>query len=172
MTAPIFVRELTTDEQAALRTALRSSDAFSARRAHILLASSEGMRPAQIARTWNCTPQGVRNAIHDFNSNALAATTMRSRRPKTTKPLFDQIKAQQLCDILHRSPRDEGFVTSLWSLARLAIVAQRQGLTTQVVSIETIRQALLRVGIKWRKARKHITSPDADYERKKSGGIA
>ena len=46
---PLFVRPLTDPERAALRAGLRSPDAFTLRRCQALLASSEGLRPAQIA---------------------------------------------------------------------------------------------------------------------------
>ena len=37
----------------------------------------------------------------------------------------------------------------------------------QRVSDETIRQTLLRLGVKWKRAKHWITSPDPGYERKK-----
>ena len=49
MKPPLFVRPLTDAERVALRAGLRSSDAFTLRRCQVLLASSEGLRPAQIA---------------------------------------------------------------------------------------------------------------------------
>ena len=43
-----------------------------------------------------------------------------------------------------------------------------QGLTPSQVSIENIRQALKRLGVRWQRAKAWITSPDPHYARKKS----
>jgi hypothetical protein len=42
-----------------------------------------------------------------------------------------------------------------------------EGITTRPVSDETIRQALLRLGVGWKRAKTWITSPDPAYLRKK-----
>jgi hypothetical protein len=41
-------------------------------------------------------------------------------------------------------------------------------LTSEAVSHETVRQALKKLDINWRRARKHISSPDPHYEQKKT----
>src|SRR5262249_4801824 len=69
--------------------------------------------------------------------------------------------------LLHRSPRDFGKPTSVWTLAVAAEVCHEQGLTERPVSDETIRQALVRLGIGWKRAKTWITSPDPAYARKK-----
>jgi len=50
----------------------------------------------------------------------------------------------------------------------LAQVSYEQGLSPQVVTGETIRATLLRFGIRWKRAKRWITSPDPEYLRKKS----
>jgi hypothetical protein len=67
MRQPIFVPSLSPAEHDALTQALRSKDAFTLRRAQILLASAHGHKPAAIAATYGCTDQTVRNVIHDFH---------------------------------------------------------------------------------------------------------
>jgi transposase len=82
MKEPIFVRPLSDAERKTLKAGLRSSDAFILRRCQILLASADGMNAYQIARTFGCHDQTVRNAIHKFNQQGLKATLKRgSRRP-------------------------------------------------------------------------------------------
>jgi transposase len=169
MPNPIFVRALSAEELAALRAASRSADQFTVRRAQFLLQSHAGRSAPQIAIDWHCSAQAVRNAIRDFNTNGLAALTAGSCRPHHLRPSsFDPAGRAALKELLHRSPREFGFANSNWSLPRLAQAAHQQGLTAQLVSSETIRQALRGLGLKWRKARAHITSPDANYEPKKS----
>ena len=42
-----------------------------------------------------------------------------------------------------------------------------EGITARLVSDETIRQALKRLGVGWKRAKTWITSPDPAYLRKK-----
>ena len=42
-----------------------------------------------------------------------------------------------------------------------------EGITAERVSDETIRQAILRLGVRWKRAKQWITSPDPEYARKK-----
>jgi hypothetical protein len=53
-----------------------------------------------------------------------------------------------------------------------AEVSFAQGLTRERVSDETIRATLERLGVRWKRAKAWITSPDPEYARKKSSGIA
>lgn len=168
MKAALFVRNLTDEEQQALAAGLRSSDAFTMRRCQILLASSKGQRPSQIALNLGCSLQMVRNVINAFHSEGLDCLQPKSRRPKTVQPIFDQQRAERLRAILHQSPRTFGKPTSVWTLALAAEVCLEQGVTERLVSIERIRVALQRLGVGWQRAKHWITSPDPEYERKKS----
>ena len=168
MRAPIHVRPLTGAERASVEAALRASDAFTLRRAQIILASARGEPAPAIARQVGCSQQTVRNAIHAFNASGLAALRPAPSRPRTTRPAFDAAGAERLRALLHRSPRTFGKPTSLWTLGLAAEVSFEQGLTAARVSDETIRQTLKRLGIGWRRAKKWITSPDPAYARKKA----
>lgn len=164
----MYVRAPRPEEQAGLEAGLRSSDAFTLRRCQILLASSRNQRPKVIAQNFGCATQTVRNAIHAFEEKGVACLTQESSRPKTVQAQFDRAKCEALRAILHKSPHIYGKQTSVWTLALAADVCFEQGLTESVVSIETIRQALLRLGVSWQRAKHWITSPDPDYLKKKN----
>ena len=168
MKAPLFVRKLTDEAQQALAAGLRSSNAFTMRRCQILLASSKGQRPSEIACNLGCSLQMVRNVINAFHSEGLDCLQPKSRRPKTVQPIFDLEKAERLRAILHQSPRTFGKPTSVWTLALAAEVCLEQGVTERLVSIERIRVTLQRLGVGWQRAKDWITSPDKEYTRKKS----
>src|SRR5512146_147201 len=168
MKAPLFVRPLAEEEQQALAAGLRSSDAFTMRRCQILLASSKGQRPSEIARNLGCSLQMVSNVINAFHSEGLECLRPKSRRPKTVQPIFDQERAERLRAILHQSPRTFGKPTSVWTLSLAAQVCLEQGVTERLVSIERIRVTLQRLGVGWLRAKDWITSPDPEYARKKS----
>jgi hypothetical protein len=69
---------------------------------------------------------------------------------------------------LHQSPRTFGKPTSRWPLALAAEISFAAGLTPRLVSAETIRLALRRLGVSWKRAKHWITSPDPAYARKKT----
>ena len=165
----MYVRALSSVEQAGLEAGLRSPNAFTLRRSQILLASHRGQRPSEIAGNLGCAVQTVRNTLHAFDKEGLRCLKQQSSRPKTMHAEFDQSKCEALRAMLHQSPRTYGKKTSVWTLALAAQVCQEVGLTERQVSIETIRLALKRLGVGWRRAKDWITSPDPDYARKKNG---
>jgi transposase len=170
MKPPIFVRTLSKDERERLEAGLRSKDAFVLRRSQTLLASSRGEHVPQIARNLGCGQQTVRDAIHGFNGRGLDALAAGSSPPKRTQAAFDEKSAEAVRQMLHRSPREFGRDTSLWTLEMAAEVSFEEGLTERRVSGETIRATLARLlGVRWQRAKRWITSPDPLYERKKEG---
>ena len=172
MQPPIFVRRPSDDEQQALEDGLHSADAFILRRCQILLASARGERAPQIARALGCDDQTVRNVINGFNAGGLVVLRRGSSRPHTTRPAFAAVRAEQLRAVLHQSPRTFDKPTSVWTLELAAAVSFEQGLTPEQVSGETIRATLQRLGVRWRRAKRWITSPDPEYVRKKGPATA
>jgi transposase len=164
----MYLRPLTTEEHQQLETGLRSPKAFTLRRCQILLASARRQRPTQIAQQLSCATQSVRNAIHAFHTRGLASLSAQSRRPKRTRAVLDAGKGEQLRALLHEQPRAFGKPRSTWTLRLAADVCWERGVTPYPVSIETIRQALKRLGVNWRRAKRWITSPDPHYALKKS----
>jgi transposase len=169
MQTPLFIRTLTADERDTLETGLRSSKAFTVRRCQLLLASAEGQHTTTMARALRCNDQTVRNAIHAFNRRGVAALQPKSSRPHRTQAVFDTPRRERLRTLLHQSPRIYGKPTSRWTLRLAAEVSFAQGLTPRQVSGEAIRLALKRLGVRWKRAKQWITSPDPAYLRKKNG---
>jgi hypothetical protein len=97
----------------------------------------------------------------------LAALQSGSSRPHTIQAVFGARDAERLRALLHQSPRTFGKPTSLWTQELAAEVSFDQGLTKQRVTGETIRATLVRLGVKWTRAKEWITSPDSAYARKK-----
>jgi len=172
MKAPLFVRPPTEAERATLRAGLRAPDAFALRRCQIVLASARGEHAAAIGRQLGCSDQAVRDAVRAFNARGVAALTRRSSRPATTRPAFDAAATERLRALLHRSPRDFGKDTSLWTLPLAAEVSVAEGLTAGPVTGETVRATLARLGIRWQRAKRWLASPDPAYGRKKSSATA
>lgn len=168
MRLPIFVRTLSEDEKTDLKERLkRSKDAVVLRRCQILLASNRGQSPPQIAENLHCGQQTVRNSIHDFNERGLDALIPGSSRPAEVHAAFDESAGETLRELLHQSPRNFGKEESFWRLETVAEVSFEEGLTDRVVSGETIRNTLARLGTRWERAKRWIESPDPEYGRKK-----
>lgn len=171
MKTPLFIRPLTETERTQIQAGLRSRDAFVLRRAQVLLASDRGERATAIAKQFGCHRQTVLNIIHRFNAAGLAALEEGSSRPHRLRTTFADEALEPLRDLLHRSPRDFGLDTSLWTLSLAAQISFQQGLTARLVSGESVRRALLRLGKSWKRAKHWITSPDPQYLRKKTHAI-
>jgi transposase len=172
MRAPLFVRPLTDAEHERLTRGLRAADAFTLRRCQILLASARGDTPRRIAGQVGCSDQAVRDAIRAFNRDGLAALARRSSRPRTIHAAFDAAGAERLRELLHRSPREFGKDTGLWTLPLAAEVSAAEGLTAGPVTGETMRATLARLGVRWQRAKRWIVSPDPAYARKKASATA
>jgi transposase len=82
--------------------------------------------------------------------------------------VLDEAKRERLRAIVHESPRSFGKPTRLWTLRLLAEVCFEQGVTSRVLSIESMRRAFKRMGVAWKRAKHWITSPDPRYALKKS----
>jgi transposase len=139
------------------------------RRAQIVLLSADGRRPREIACGLRCAVRTVRNGIRAFNAEGLAALTAGSSRPKSAAPVLGEAALGRLRAILHQPPRAFGHARSTWTLALLAEVARAEGLSEAVLSVETVRRALLRLGVGWRRAKRWLTSPDPAYAQKNAG---
>jgi transposase len=168
MRPPLRVRALTDDECQVIEDGLRSPDAVVLRRCQIIRASARGETAPAIAAALGCSDQHVRDVLHAFTADGLAALERRSTRPHTIHLAIDAAGTERLREVLHQSPRAFGKPTSVWTLPLVAEVCAEVGLTAARVSGETIRQTLLRLDIRWQRAKHWITSPDPEYTKKKT----
>lgn len=168
----MFVRELSSQERRAIEEGLRSNLAFTLRRAQIIRLSAEGRRPRAIAAALGCAVQSVRNALHAFNERGVESLRPQKSGPKQPERIFDEAGRERLMSIAHQSPRQFGEQRSTWTLSLLAEVAFEAGLTEELVSHETIRQAILALGSSWQRAKHWLQSPDPQYALKKSNETA
>ncbi len=136
------------------------------------MASARGERAPRIAAYLGIDDQTVLDALHAFNAHGLQCLTKGSSRPKRTRLVFGPQQAERLRALVHRSPRDFGKPSSVWTLELAAEVSVAEGIVERRVSGETIRATLLRLGISWERAKHWITSPDPGYARKKGDATA
>src|SRR5215210_1044810 len=173
MRPPEIVRTLSENERERLVAGLDAKDVYQVRRCQILLASDRGEWAPHIAEMLGCTDQTVRNVVREFEQAGLDACLPRgSSRPHTIHRKVDEGADEQIRALLHRGPRTFGKPTSVWTLGLVAEVSFAEGITAERVSGETIRQAIGRLGVRWKRAKQWITSPDPASARKKVRAIA
>lgn len=167
MKPPLFVRALQPEERQALEQGLRSASGFEVRRCQVLLQSAQGATPRQIQEWVGLSDQSVRRIIRAFHREGLGCLEPKSRRPKTVRKVIGEEQLPRVKELLHRSPREFGLETSLWTLEGMAQVCAEQGITERLVSDETIRDAVKRLKVGWQRAKRWLQSPDPEYARKK-----
>ena len=170
---PLYARTLTDEERNSLRQSLKSGNGFRVRRAQmILMSAEEGLKVDEIGTRLGCHGQSVREAIHAFGQVGLASLQFGSRSRHDDQRAFNDPARESLHAMLRRSPRELGYKTSIWSLDLLARASFEHGLTATHVRGETVRATLGAMGLRWQRAKHWITSPDAGYQRKKTGANA
>jgi transposase len=147
----LMVREFSDEERAAIEVCAMSygHEPFAERRSRILLASSQGKPPLQIATELGVDDETVRRVIRAFNERGALVLVEGSPKPKRTGDRFMPGGRDALIHIFRRTPKHYGFDSSEWTLELLADAAFADGITTTRVSDETIRHALMRHNIKW-----------------------
>lgn len=168
MKPTLYVREISEEERKTFEAGLRSSDAFVMRRCQILMSSDRRESVSIIASQLGCSKEIVRKVINGFNQKGLEILKRGSKRPHRISRAFDEDQAKRLQEMLRHTPRKYEKDSSLWSLELLAEVSYEEGITESKVSHEAVRQALKRLGIKWKRAKHWVTSPDPHYEHKKN----
>ncbi len=129
MKPPLFVRPLTPDEQQALRAGLRSPSAFTLRRCQILRPAPRGSSPPRSVPGSAARPRPSATPPGPSPPRASPACSEKSHRPVSARPEIDDGRCERLRALLHRSPRDFGKPTSLWTLELAAEVACAEGIT-------------------------------------------
>lgn len=153
----LVIRALTEAERQQLAAGLQSDCSFTRRRCRILLASAQGQPVPHIADQLGCNKTTVWEAIHAFNRRGLAC--LREQRWLQRQPcsVVDASQAPRLRLMLQTSPAEFGKRRKRWSLALLVEVCSEQGLIARDISREGMRQAVERLGIRWKQAKYELS---------------
>jgi len=145
---PIYARPLEEAEKAVLQRELKSAVGQVVRRSQmILLSAEEGLKIAVISARLGVSGETVRRVVVAFNTQGVAILYPRAQGRKDDQRAFDDVAREQLVALAHRTPRDFGYATSLWTLDLLAEESYRQGLVTRRVHLDTISETLRQMGI-------------------------
>jgi transposase len=166
--AEIYVRKLTEEEKKFLKAGVKSREAMKAKRSIVLLKSNEGKSAIAIGQELNYTGEGVRNIIKAFNERGLESLERRSNRPKSAKPILDAEKSEKLLNLLQTSPSDYKYDCYKWTLDLLAKIIYAEGLSERVLSRETIRLTIKRLGLKWQEVKMPVVNTDQEAKSNKT----
>lgn len=158
----VFVRELSPEEGARLKSISKRARYQSKRqRAMILLASATGMSAPQIARVVRTDASHVRKVIHAFNERGFASLDpdYRGGRPRKTTPA----ERDRIISVARARPDTQGVPLTRWSLPRLALHLAGMGIC---IGPETLRQTLIGAGLSHQRTRSWKQSPDPDFQAK------
>lgn len=128
-------------------------------RMHIVLLASDGHSPTEIARVLFCSRATVYSVVGRFIGEGRAAFLDRKRRGP--KPLLDETQSGRIEHLLkEESPTERGWLRSRWSCKLIAVELLKERFA--LVSRETVRRALHRMGFRWRRPRP--VPPEKDSE--------
>lgn len=163
------VRELTETEYQQVRAGLKDKEAFRMRRCQmVLMSAEEGLSPNALGQRLGCSGEAVRQVLRRFEAEGVGCLVARSRARHTSQRAFSSEAEAKLEHLVHQSPRQHGYARSVWTLELLAQESYAQGWTTQRVHPDTIAETLHRLGFRWKRAKRWISSPDEQYTSKKN----
>jgi transposase len=131
----------------------------------VLLSVEQRLTAAQIAAIVRSSEQTVRTWLKRFQAEGAAGLADKPRpgAPPKTTPVY----RQRLVEVVRQRPRSLGQPYSLWTLQRLAdYMADESGIRVTAV---TVRQILAEHDIVLSRPQHKVSSPDPDYQVKKSG---
>ena len=161
--ASLFVRALTELEKTALNTATKSSNAFTRDRAKIILLSSQKLFAKQIVEKVGCKERKVWKAIREFNSKGLGALQRGKAKGATLK--FTEVTKKIILMHYSKKPSEFRLHFTTWTLPRFKehLIDYK---VVESISIETLRQILMRAGAKLERSKRWQYSPDKDFDKK------
>ncbi len=152
----LFVRPLRADERNRLDEMLRVDyDGELARRAQIVLLSTQRVSVREISHRIGMHPINVRKWLHRFNVSGLKG--LYPRRSPGRPRLFSDEQRKAIIGLATTDPQELGLSFDTWSLQRLRVQLIEQGIAPEI-SAETIRQELLRSGLTF--AERHWIASD------------
>ncbi len=117
---------------------------------HIVLLCADGRSPTEIARVLFCSRTTVYAVVARFIREEQAA--FNDRKMRGPKPLVGQPASEYIERLLEQdSPTEHGWLRSRWSCKLLAVELFKE--RAALVSRETVRRVLHRMGFRWRRPR-------------------
>lgn len=163
---PIFVRKLSSAEKKQLQKLLKSNNTRLYKRARVIwLSAIKHLKAPEIAEIVDLHLNKVRKYIRRFNRIGIIGLY---QKLSTGRP--PEIKSQQkkkIIRLLKTKPSTFGLSLSSWSLRELAKTAQKEKIVKNISHMHLWR-IIKEQGYSYKRSKRWITSPDPEYELKKT----
>ena len=150
--------------------AAQTTDATVLRRAQALLWVASGDSVADVAQRLCVTRQAIYKWLRLFEQSSIADLAMRLQAaPRSGRPATVQGVIEPLLDeVIDHDPRLFGLNSTVWTASLLTQYLHAEH--TLCVSVSSVRQALVRLDIKWKRPR-HTLSLRSPTWRQAKGGL-
>jgi putative transposase len=130
---------------------------------HIVLLCAEGCSPTEIARVLFCSRTTVYTVVARFTQGE-EQVAFNDRKRRGPKPLVGEPANEYIERLVkEESPTSHGWLRSRWSCKLLAVELFKE--RTALVSRETVRRVLHRLGFRWRRPRPIPPEKDSEDQR-------
>jgi len=162
---PIFVRRLKPRELGRLKELLRANNLRLYKRARVIELSNKGLKATEIAGYVDLHLNRVRNWIRRFNQEGIDGLLPRY---SPGRPLEISSKGRrEIIKLLKTKPVTLGLSLSSWSLRDLAKVIQQRRIVEGISHVH-LGRIIKAEGYSYKRSKRWITSPDPEYESKKT----
>jgi transposase len=160
--------EIAGEEQAEILRELRAVRYGYLLGIQIVLLSSEGHSPTEIARFLFCSRTSVYRAVEEYKSGKLRIGKGEEVAGQSALRMYIPKLKRSLLALIKRAPEAYGWCRTRWSCATLSLeLKARRGVS---VSAETVRCWLHEQGYVWKRAR-HVAKDDDPERARKLGRI-
>jgi putative transposase len=129
---------------------------------HIVLLFADGRSPTEIARVLFCSRTTVYAVVAGFIREGQA--TFNDRKRRGPKPLLGELANEYIERLVEgESPTEHGWLRSRWSCKLLAVEVLKE--RAVLVSRETLRRTLHRLGFRWRRPRPVPPEKGSEHQR-------
>ncbi|MBT9140139.1 MAG: hypothetical protein DDT30_00712 [Dehalococcoidia bacterium] len=162
---PIFVRKLKPKELGRLKELLKVNNLRLYKRARAIELSNKGLKATEIAGYVDLHLNKVRKWIRRFNQEGIDGLLPRY---SLGRPLEISPKGRkEIIKLLKTKPATLGLSLSSWSLRDLAKVIQQRKIVGGISHVH-LGRIIKAEGYSYKRSKRWITSPDPEYELKKS----
>ncbi len=165
MAASIFVRELTSTEQAVIEDTMKNGIEYKEKRAKVIKYSSQGYTTTEIVEMVDIHSNNVRKWINRFNKIGLSILDHHNKGSKVNK-VFTEDDIQKITSIALSRPRELGQKFTNWSIPKLTKYLIENKIVKKI-STETVRTMLISKGISFQHTKAWLHSTDPNYQAKK-----
>lgn len=166
MARALYVGTLNKEIKSELTELTKKAPGEIAKRAQIILSSTEGYTVSEIVQIVNLHANNVRKWIRRFIEKGIPGL-QHGGKGKSRNVIFDGPIRAKIIKIANSRPRDLGEHYTTWSLYKLRRYLIRRKVV-KTISIERLRHILISGKLRFGRSREWLHSKDPDYEAKKN----